>query len=298
MSLRYDGVCVSCRRPLPAKTTAWWDRPTKQVTCTSCRPHDALSANISEPASKSATTQPHLHCSDSAPSGTPLPPPPAIDHGVGGISAAKEYERRKAKHDRQIEANWGTGRLGRFAKFMSDEPQSTTAWAKGADGERRLARRLNDELNDIAVVLHDRKVPNTRGNIDHLVIAPNGIWIIDAKNYSGKVEQRDVGGWFSTDVRLYVGNRNQTKLVDELNWQVEGVRAALTAIGFGDASVHPSICFTNSEWGLFAKPIRMNGVIISWAANLIDQVRAPGPLDASVIKLLARHLSAQLPASR
>ena len=152
--------------------------------------------------------------------------------------------------------------------------------------------------SDIAVVLHDRKVPNTRGNIDHLVIAPNGIWIIDAKNYSGKVERRDVGGWFSVDVRLYVDNRNQTKLVDALNWQVEGVRAALTPIGFGDAPVHPSICFTNSEWGLFAKPIRMNGIVIAWATNLIDQVRAPGPLDASAIELLARHLSAQLPASR
>ena len=114
---------------------------------------------------------------------------------------------------------------------------------------------------------------------------------------SGKVEQRDVGGWSSADARLYVDNRNQTKLIDGLNWQVEGVRAALTPIGFGDAPVHPSICFTNSEWGLFTKPIRMNGVVTSWAANLTDQVRAPGPLDASAIELLARHLSTQLSAS-
>jgi hypothetical protein len=79
-----------------------------------------------------------------------------------------------------------------------------------------MARRLTNDLGEAAVVLHDRKVPNTRGNIDHLVIAPSGIWIVDAKNYNGKVEVRDCGGWFSTDLRLHVNNRDQTKLVDGL----------------------------------------------------------------------------------
>lgn len=220
-----------------------------------------------------------------------------IDHGVAGISAAKEYDRRSAKHTQQIEAKWGTGRIGRVVKFMSDEPQSTVAWAKGADGESKLARRLTDELSDVAIVLHDRKVPKTRGNIDHLVVASNGIWVVDAKNYTGRVEQRDVGGWFSTDKQLYVDGRNKSKLVSGLEWQVEAVRAALAPIGFAEMPIHRSLCFVASEWGLFAKPFRIDGVLVTWATKLIEAIRNVGAFDAPTIDTLGRHLSAKLPAS-
>jgi hypothetical protein len=297
MSLRYDGTCSVCDGATPARSKAWWDKAAKQVTCLSCRPAQTAPAAAIDAHRTDSTPAAHPG-SITAPLGTPLPPPPAIDNGVGGVSATKEYERRRATHERAIEAKWGTGRIGRFVKFISDEPQSTVAWAKGAEGERRLARRLNDDLADVAVVLQDRKVPKTRGNIDHLVVSSSGIWIIDAKNYAGKVEQRDVGGWFSTDLRLYVGNRNQTRLVDGLAWQVEAVRAVLAPIGFGEAPVHPSLCFISSEWGWFAKPIRMNGVLVTWAGKLVEVIREPGPLDATTIDLLARELSNRLPASR
>ncbi len=180
---------------------------------------------------------------------------------------------------------------------MSDEPQSTTAWAKGADGERRLARRLTDDLVAVGITLHDRKVPGTKGNIDHLVVAPSGVWVIDAKNYAGKVERRDVGGWLSTDLRLYVANHNKTNLVHGMGWQVKAVQTALSAIGFGELPIHPVLCFTDAEWGIFAKPFEIDGVLVTWAAKLIEAAKAPGPCDPTVIDLVARHLSATFPAS-
>jgi Nuclease-related domain len=62
-------------------------------------------------------------------------------------------------------------------------------------------------------VLHDRRIPGSRANIDHIVVAPCGVFVIDAKNYKGRVEKRDRGGFFSTDCRLYVGGRDKTPLV-------------------------------------------------------------------------------------
>lgn len=183
MAIRRSDTCAGCAATLSPETQAWWDSSERSVTCTACRP--VHRQTLSQPAPQPATT--------TAPA--PLPPPAPIDHGIGGISAKKEYERRAAKHEKQIEQKWGTGRIGRVAKFFAEEPQSTTAWAKGASGEIRLANRLDRDLDGTATVLHDRKVPKTRGNIDHLVVAPTGIWIVDAKNYSGKVECRDVGGW-------------------------------------------------------------------------------------------------------
>ena len=46
------------------------------------------------------------------------------------------------------------------------------------------------------MVLHDRAVPGGRANIDHIAVVPSGVWVIDTKHYRGRLEQRDLGGWF------------------------------------------------------------------------------------------------------
>ena len=294
MALRYDGTCTACGSFVAARSKAWWDSAGKLVTCLTCQPADSSRLSPQPNSQRLRRLMPFLADVDARPA---FPPPSVVDCGVGGISAAKEYERRSAKHAQQLETKWGTGRIGRFAKFMSDEPQSTTAWAKGADGERRLAQRLTDELVDVAIVLHDRKVPGTCGNIDHLVIGPTGVWVVDAKNYNGRVEQRDVGGWLTTDKQLYVNGRNQTKLVTGLTWQVEAVQAALAPIGFEHTPVQPVLCFVSSEWGLFAKPFRLDGTLVTWPTKLLEQIRIAGPADQNLVETLARQLSAKLPAS-
>jgi hypothetical protein len=37
-------------------------------------------------------------------------------------------------------------------------------------------------------VLHDIMLPGARGNIDHVVIAPSGVTVIETKNYTGAIE--------------------------------------------------------------------------------------------------------------
>ena len=220
---------------------------------------------------------------------------PPIDVGIAGVSARKEFERRHAKREQKIEEKWGTGRIGRFAKFMSDDPQTTTAWSQGARGEELVAQVLSEQLGGRAILLHDRKVPKTRGNIDHLAIAPSGVWIIDAKKYTGKVEKRDVGGWFKTDVRLYVGGRDRTKSVDGLQWQLDAVR---TVLGEDNVPVHPSLSFVGAEWPIFfAKPFQLKGVWISRPKKLVELVLAEGPLSEVDIDRIARLLSSKLPAN-
>jgi len=145
--------------------------------------------------------------------------------GVAGGSARQEFEKRHQRRDERMDQKWG--RLAGVAKFLSEDPQSTTAWAKGSEGERRLAAHLLSALGERAVLLHDRNVPRTRSNIDHLAIAPSGVWVIDAKNYTGMVERRDIGGWLKSDLRIYVGGRDRTKVADGMGWQVDAVNDAL-----------------------------------------------------------------------
>jgi Nuclease-related domain len=68
--------------------------------------------------------------------------------------------------------------------------EQVTAWRRGAEGERRTARLLDRLARDGYVVFHDLAVPGTTSaNVDHLVIGPSGVFVIDSKQWSGSVRQ-------------------------------------------------------------------------------------------------------------
>jgi hypothetical protein len=328
MALRRDDACGACGAALPAGSRAQWDATKRKVTCLPCIDALAEPAASEAPASGEAGAEQHRTEEPIAATEAPVAPvppdeaasvpvpakeaiqvpvpdvpddpgpseePPPIDVGRPGKSARDEFERRQAKREARVEQKWGTGRVGKVAKKLSTDPQTTTAWAAGASGEERVAQVLADRLGDRAVVLHDRKVPGTRGNIDHIAIAPGGIWVIDAKKYQGKVERRDVGGWFKTDIRLYVGGRDRTKAVKGLDWQVAAVAKAL---GGEEAPIKAALSFVGAEWPIFfAKPLRIDDVWISWPKKLAELIGADGPLAPDDIDRIARTLATRLRAN-
>ena len=62
------------------------------------------------------------------------------------------------------------------------------AWRRGAAGERRTARLLGPLERHGWAVLHDLAVPRSRANLDHLVIGPGGMFVIDSKQYRGRIQ--------------------------------------------------------------------------------------------------------------
>lgn len=271
MALRYSGTCRVCSTELPARTQAVYDTEARNVLCLECRDRDRPADPLGF-----------------------LPPPQPIDHGVAGAGPQAEYERRAAKHQAELDAI--PGLRGKIARAFAEEPHSTRAWAVGAEGERTLAAALDAGLSSSAIVLHSRKVPNTRGDIDHLIVASSGVWIVDAKNYAGKPDLRDVGGFRTPNFRLYVNGRDRTKLLDNFEWQVPAVRAALDPIGFGEVAMHPTLVFTQWRKGLFERPVEVRGVRALWVKKLVELVNEPGPLDDSTVRTIAHHLSTKLPA--
>jgi ribosomal protein L34 len=74
-------------------------------------------------------------------------------------------------------------------------------------------------------VLHDRRIPGSKANIDHIAITGSGIWVIDAKRYKGRPELKVEGGVLRPRVeKLLIGQRDCTKLVDGVLKQVDVVR--------------------------------------------------------------------------
>ena len=277
--LRYAGTCTGCGATLPAATNAWWDADVRSVTCVNCASGSGSAANPAEPPPAVEVAPPQV-----VPASTPM------HVGQAGASAQREYEKRHQRREARIDQRWG--RFAGVVKFLSDDPQSTRAWAKGSEGERRLAESLTKRVGDRAVLLHDCKAPKTRGNIDHIAIAASGVWVIDAKTYKGMVERRDKGGWFKTDFRLYVNGRDRTKLAEGLGWQVEAVRSALAG---ADVSVHAALCFIDAEWKLFAKPFQLHDAWITWGQKLAEMIAADGPLSEVDVMHVADRLATALP---
>jgi hypothetical protein len=67
--------------------------------------------------------------------------------------------------------------------------EQVAAWRRGAHGERRTAHLLRRLHRDGFVVFHDLAVPGSPANVDHLVIGPSGVFVIDSKQWSGSVYQ-------------------------------------------------------------------------------------------------------------
>jgi hypothetical protein len=78
-----------------------------------------------------------------------------------------------------VAACWGL-------RFRSS--RDAVAWRRGAAGERRTARLLGPLERHGWVVLHDLAVPGSQANIDHLAIGPGGVFVIDSKQYRGRLQ--------------------------------------------------------------------------------------------------------------
>jgi hypothetical protein len=268
LRLRWRTMCSECGRALEPRTQAWWDPSSKRASCTDCRP-----------------IEPSL-------SGT-RPNNPLLDTGVAGASAQETFDRLHERRQKEIERRWG--RFAGLVKFLSDDPQSIRVWAQGSKGERILAEHMTKALGDTAVLLNDRRVPNTSGNIDHIAVASSGVWVIDTKRWDGLVELRDVGGWFRTDYRLYVKGQDRTKTVRNMSWQIDAVKSALAETGI-DAPLHAALCFVEAEWRLFAKPFTLQGVRVSGPKSLAAIIAENGPLDRDRVMAVASRLADALPS--
>lgn len=147
---------------------------------------------------------------------------------VPGASARDQFTRRAARHRSEVEdrrttiAFIGMGAViaGMFVLAIPNMapfgivmivggmlttierligmPARVRAWETGATGEERVGPLLETLEGRGWFILHDRRIPGARENIDHLAIGPAGVVVVETKNYRGAVRMRDgelrVGG--------------------------------------------------------------------------------------------------------
>lgn len=297
MRLRYAGTCSHCGTALSAGTTADYNRSTKTVSCVTCPPQIPQTSQAAPPpaavAIDEATESVEVETVGlGRPDVEDLPSLGVVD-GQGGASAIAEYKRRhEARAERVLDKH---PRLGRFLLAVTDDPQSTRAWAVGAEGERLLGGLLASMAADTLRVLNDRRIPRTRTNIDHLVVCPTGVFVVDAKRYrNARPALRVEGGLLRPrSETLTVGGRDKTVLVKALLKQVDVVRAALA--DRPDVPVRGVLCFIDADWPLLGGAFTVDDVAVMWPKKLKALLTERGPLDESQIADLQWKLHEAFP---
>ncbi|MBK8470677.1 MAG: NERD domain-containing protein [Actinomycetales bacterium] len=272
MRLRYAGTCRVCGVELPARAEAIYERSTKTVRCVT---HTLMTEVV----------PPQVDVGDLAAAQVP-------ESGTAGVSARREFERRKGRREERIRA--AHPKLGGLILAVSDEPQSTTAWDVGALGEEKLGKELDNLASDTVRLLHDRRIPRTKANIDHIAVTASGIYVVDAKRYYGRPHLKVDGGLFRPRVeRLFVGSRDCTNLVDGVLKQVDVVLGILGS----DVPTRGVLCFIDADWPLLGGNFTIQGVQVLWAKKLYPQLQAEGPLTTEAIVEVHQTLAHKLPAN-
>jgi hypothetical protein len=224
-------------------------------------------------------------------------PMPEVDAGVAGASARRENERRKAKRETNIRTSHPV--IGGFLLAVTDDPQSTKAWATGARGEEVLGLRLDGLAEQGVGVLHDRHIPHSKANIDHIAVSSSGVFVIDAKRYNGKRPSLRVDGGIirARTEKLIIGSRDKTSLVDGVLHQVELVESALAVAGLGEIHVRGMLCFVEADWPLIGGNFAVAGIDVLWPKKAAELILKPGALDVAGVSAVHRALASSFPSA-
>jgi hypothetical protein len=150
------------------------------------------------------------------------------------------------------------------------------AWRRGAAGERRTARLLDPLERHGWAVLHDLAIPGSRANLDHLVIGPGGVFVIDSKHYRGHL-QLDGSG------RLWHGRYPLAPMLRAVDYEADQAARVLVD---SDVVVVPIVAVHGAQvpWG----KVVTNGVPVVAARRLPSMLRAlPAVLGPERVAVLA-----------
>jgi hypothetical protein len=255
--LRWEGTCCACQRSIPARSWALHDRAARTVRCEPC---------AVEP-----------------------------DYGTPGGGARRRYEQLHQRREDELRSRYGA--VGLVAGRLVGDPQHIAAWKRGAEGEEWLAARLEKLLRATAVrLLHDRRIPGSKANIDHIAVGPGGVTVIDPKNVRGRVRIEKTGGIFSPRVtKLRVAGRDRTSYVDGMERQVRAVRTALDDAGHPEAGVAAVLCFLDPESLPLFGTFRVRDVALAGPRAAAKLARRDGPMSPAEVDALSDALARRLP---
>lgn len=172
-----------------------------------------------------------------------------MEHGEAGAAARREAARSAKSAERlQQKAERAAARAANFEA--------------GATGEEAVAAAIAPLSAEGWNLLHDRVMPSG-GNIDHIVVGPGSVIVLDAKAWNGNLELRNG--------RLYNGGWSQGRALEKLESQRAAVEAALgDTVAAGDPIDAALVITTQPDFG----PEPVDGALVLGIGRLLDGIRS------------------------
>ena len=163
--------------------------------------------------------------------------------------------------------------------------EAPISWGQGAAGERKTVSYLHPLIGRGFVILNNRHPAGSRADIDHLVIGPTGVFVIETKNWNGRAS--------SHFDRLTVGRRDRTAAITQVKREAAAVQFALAGGPNCAPTVTPALCLIGGRTLLSQK--RLDGVQLSDGKDLVRfLVDRPVVLNHDQVQELARTASREL----
>jgi hypothetical protein len=80
---------------------------------------------------------------------------------------------------------WGGAAMSFWLMVRDSPPAWIEQWQQGAFGEQATGKQLKRLERDGWIVLHD--LPRGSGNVDHVLVGPGGVFVLDSKRTDGRV---------------------------------------------------------------------------------------------------------------
>lgn len=106
--------------------------------------------------------------------------------GVGAVSLWLYSPQGEFMAGIWLGATWGM-----ILWALGEPPEYIARWKRGAEAERRTAKTLRSLVRSEWHSFHDRE--GARGNLDHIVVGPGGVFLLDTKSISGSVTLESAG---------------------------------------------------------------------------------------------------------
>jgi hypothetical protein len=191
----------------------------------------------------------------------------------------------------------GTASAGTDDRPRPASPDRQAQLLMGFSGERQVSDTLARDLPDDFVLVNGLKLPHGAGDIDHLVVGPTGVFLLETKMMAGRIECAPDGTWRrikrgrgGTDYAAFIGDP-----VAQVLRNVHAVRDCLhrrTPRLFHGAKlwINGLIVFAHPEAHVAAEHSRVPAVGLHEAALRICTHSTGRPLDAQEIKAIVGAL--------
>ncbi|MFG1704787.1 nuclease-related domain-containing protein [Nonomuraea sp. M3C6] len=166
---------------------------------------------------------------------------------------------------------------------------ATAVWRGARQGEAITGRMLRRSLGRLGYTVLDGRAIRGQASIDHLIIGPGGVWIVDNESWSPDTEIACYGG------RLFFGEKYGTKVAKPLVETAEAFAELLSRETRVPVTIKPMLAV---HCGLLPK----GGILVAEGLMLLKprlvakQIKAAegGVLNDEQIELLARTAAREL----